>query len=592
MANVVAVAPGLIQIEVTSTEEYVNLDQQLEIGSYLKISDDNDTTVVAIVQSYAIRDRVTESTELADTRFLIDAQPVGRLDEGRFSRGGKQITIPPTTVAIASDSVLSEIYNTTDSAKQFSFGTLAQNDSIRVYVDGDKFFGKHIGVVGSTGSGKSCTVARILQEGIAPSATQAENGILNNSHIIIFDLHGEYGPAFPDARNIGVDDLKLPYWLMNSEELEEMFIESNEQNSHNQISQFRQAVIENKKRHGAGSHVSYDAPVYFSLTEVVNYLTNLNNEMISKAPGENAPKLADGTLIEDRAKHYFEPCTFVDQSASKADKATSGPFNGEFDRFLMRLEARMVDHRLDFLLAPTKTDGVTPFKTDDFLGLLQLLTGYEDPRTNITIIDLSGVPFEVLSVAVSLMTRLIFTFNFHLKKIAKDDDRELPFLLVYEEAHNYVPQSEGAKYGSVKKSIERIAKEGRKYGISLMIVSQRPSEISETVFSQCSNFVAMRLTNPADQRYVKRLLPDDLAAITGALPSLERQEAIVIGDSLNVPSLVHVDPIVDVPDSRDIDFHTEWKLDWLDVEMQHAIERWSSSAVPSAGPGPEPTDAS
>jgi hypothetical protein len=173
------------------------------------------------------------------------------------------------------------------------------------------------------------------------------------------------------------------------------------------------------------------------------------------------------------------------------------------------------------------------------------------------------------------MTRLIFTFNFHLKKTkTSDDEWELPFLLVYEEAHNYVPQSEGAKYGSVKKAIERIAKEGRKYGISLMIVSQRPSEISETVFSQCNNFVAMRLTNPTDQRYVRRLLPDDLSAITESLPSLERQEVILIGDAVSVPSLVHVDEITDRPDSHDIAFHTEWKLDWLDVDMSAALKRW------------------
>lgn len=241
----------------------------------------------------------------------------------------------------------------------------------------------------------------------------------------------------------------------------------------------------------------------------------------------------------------------------------------------MRLDGRQSDRRLDFLLAPRKGDG-SEYKTDDFAALLERLIGYGDPKSNVTIIDLSGIPFDVLSVVVSLMTRLIFTFNFHLKKVRKpEDERELPFLLVYEEAHNYIPQSEGARYGSVKKAIERIAKEGRKYGISLMIVSQRPSEISETVFSQCNNFVAMRLTNPTDQRYVKRLLPDDLGAITDALPSLERQEAIVIGDSVSVPSLLFVDEITDRSDSHDIAFHAEWKLDWLDQEFKEALNRWA-----------------
>jgi DNA helicase HerA-like ATPase len=577
-SSVVGVSPDLIQIEVSSTAEYEKLERQLEIGSYVKISDDSGTTVVAIVQGYRIRDRVSpaDGTEITSPTFVIDTQPVGRLVEGKFRRGGKQITIPPKHVEIASTEVLSEIYAGMDADQAFSFGCLAQDSNVRVSVDGDKFFGKHIGVVGSTGSGKSCTVAKMLQEGIRPSDEQTKAGILNNSHIIVFDLHGEYSTAFPRARIIGVEDLRLPYWLMNSEELEEMFIESNEANSHNQISQFRRAVIDNKAHHAKASagKISYDSPIYFSLEEVINYLSNLNREVIGKEEGEGEPKLSDGTLVHDRSGRYFErPLDFVASTQSKGSKASNGPFYGEFDRFLMRLDGRRSDRRLDFLLAPRKADGAE-LRTDDVQDLIQGVTGYGIDKSNITIIDLSGIPFEVLSVVVSLMSRLIFTLAFHLKKSKALPNRNIPFLLVYEEAHNYVPQSESAKYGSVKKAIERIAKEGRKYGISMMIVSQRPSEISETVFSQCNNFVAMRLTNPSDQRYVKRLLPDNLSAITDTLPSLERQEVIVIGDAVSVPSLLRVDDIIDKPDSNDIRFHTEWKLDWLEVDLEPIIETW------------------
>lgn len=576
ITRVVGVAPDLIQIEVTSTSMYEGLSHQLEIGSYVEISDDSGSTVVAIVQSYRIKERMqsADGTAVGDAQFIIDTQPVGRLEKGEFKRGGKQITIPPKHVEIANTDVLEKIYASVPEAKRFSFGTLAQENTVRVHVDGDKFFGKHIGVVGSTGSGKSSTVAKILQEGILPSGDQEVRSVLNNSHILIFDIHGEYGSAFPKARVIGVNDLRLPYWMMNSEELEEMFIESNELNSHNQVSQFRSAVIENKRKYAqnGGSAVSYDSPIYFSLKEVINYLTNLNSEMISRLPDENLPKFADGTLVKDRTKHYFEDIQkFVEQSGSASNKANGGPFNGDFNRFLMRLEARHTDDRLDFLLAPKKHDG-NDYLTDDFADIIRQFTGYGDDPTNITILDLSGIPFEVLSVVVSLVTRLIFTFNFHFKKFRKQEEQQLPFLLVYEEAHNYVPQNESAKYGTVKKSIERIAKEGRKYGISLMIVSQRPSEVSETVFSQCNNFVAMRLTNPADQRYVKRLLPDNLNAITDALPTLEQQEAIIIGDSVSVPSLVRIDEITDKPDSNDILFRTEWQRDWLEVDIPHVVK--------------------
>jgi len=580
IAKVIAVGPDVIEVEVSSTEEYQNRDVQLEIGSYVQISDDNDSCLVAIVQSFRVKDSLTrqDDDEPSSVKFVLSLQPVGRIENGCFKRGGKQITIPPRRVEIASKSLLADIYAAVEPEKRFCFGRLVQNESIPVHLDGDSFFGKHIGVVGSTGSGKSSTVAAILQEGIRPSTDQSSNGKLNNSHVIIFDLHGEYRSAFPDGRALGVDDVKLPYWLMNSEELEEMFIESNEQNSHNQVSQFRNAVIENKKKYAGtdGSKVSYDSPIYFSLEEVINYLTHLNTEVVSKIPGDgNQPKFKDdSTLVDDRSKYYFEaPREFVEQSASNATKASNGPFNGEFNRFLMRLDGRRNDERLDFLLTPRNGDN-REYKTEDLNELLSQFMGYGDPKSNVTILDLSGIPFEVLSVVVSLITRLIFTFNFHFKKQRVRGSQELPYLLVYEEAHNYIPQSEGAKYGTVKRAIERIAKEGRKYGISLMIVSQRPSEISETVFSQCNNFVAMRLTNPADQRYVKRLLPDNLGAITDALPSLERQEAIIIGDAVVVPSIIKVSDIENLPDSHDINFRTEWKQDWLAVEIPDVIRDW------------------
>jgi DNA helicase HerA-like ATPase len=284
--------------------------------------------------------------------------------------------------------------------------------------------------------------------------------------------------------------------------------------------------------------------------------------------------------VEDRYQ-IFEEIVFDDKVSGKIN---GGPYAGEFDRFSSRLDAKMNDDRLDFLLHPLNASG-SEYTTADLSEILRQFTGYTGgTEANVTIIDLSGIPFEVLSVVVSLITRLVFDFCFHFKRL-KDSGMELPFLLVYEEAHNYIPQSEGAKYGSVKKSIERVAKEGRKYGISLMIVSQRPSEISETIFSQCNNFVAMRLTNPADQQYIKRLLPDSVSAITDALPILEKQEAIIIGDAIAVPSIVKIDDIEDKPNSHDIDFHTEWKKDWLNLEFERVIRSMKREPSGVAGTG-------
>lgn len=577
--RILNVSPNLIQVEVLDFDSFKNQSNDFTIGSYLKISDDNNTAIIAIVQSFKIKDNNSSSSDsvVNPPSFVLDAQPIGFIDEsGKFKRGGQQIAIPPSNVEIADIEVLKGIYANIPENKKFTFATLAQDNSIEVSVDGDKFFSKHIAVVGSTGSGKSGTVTKLLQEGMKSTDNQQSRSVLNNSHILLFDLHGEYVPAFPKATQLNSENLILPYWLMNSEELEEMFIESNEHNSHNQISQFRFAVIENKKKHNpTATNISYDTPAYFSLIEVHTYIANLNCEIIGKADGENnQPKLSDGTLISDRKLYYFDKLqTFVTSSTAKADKASSGPFNGEFDRFVMRLESKINDDRLNFLLKRCKTDG-KQYKTEDLAEIIKQYIGYIDTlNSNITIIDLSGIPFEVLSIVVSLISRLIFDFCFYYKSI-KTDEKEIPFLLVLEEAHNYIPQSEGAKYNSVKKSIERIAKEGRKYGVSLMIVSQRPSEISETIFSQCNNFVAMRLTNPNDQNYVKRLLPDNISAITDSLPILERQEAIIIGDSLPIPTLVRIKDLGEFkPSSNDINFNTEWQKDWNDIPFTELLKK-------------------
>ena len=250
--RVICVTPSLIQLEVTDIDEFgADKANQFRMGSYLRIKDNNGVSVIATVQSYKIKDP-TDSGDAQEAgikrSFIVDAQPVGFLDaDDKFKRGGQQIAIPPTEVEIAGKEVLELFYRRSEDSTQLTLGSMALDDSVRVPVDGDRFFSKHIAVVGSTGSGKSCTVAKVLQEGIKTGIEGKGEGALNNSHIIVFDIHGEYAQAFPNANILDVEQLALPYWLMNSEELEEMFIESSESNSHNQLSQFRHAVIENKK---------------------------------------------------------------------------------------------------------------------------------------------------------------------------------------------------------------------------------------------------------------------------------------------------------------------------------------------------------
>jgi hypothetical protein len=409
-------------------------------------------------------------------------------------------------------------------------------------------------------------------------------GKQNNSHIVLFDIHDEYKTAFSlhedQSFTLNILDsstLRLPYWLMNSEELESMFIESNEANSHNQVSQFKQAVILNKEKHNPEiKEMTYDTPVYFSIKEVCNYIENMNNEIIGRTKEDgNLPKLADGKLITQRKEFYFDQVyDFVAPFTAQAIKATNGPFNGEFNRFVSRLETKLSDKRLNFLFHPKKPDD-NPYQTSDFQEIMQQFLGYLN-KANVTIVDLSGIPFEVLSITVSLVSRLIFDFCFHYSKLKHEQGslNDVPVMIVCEEAHNNVSQDDNVAYRSSRKSIERIAKEGRKYGLSLMVVSQRPSEVSDTIFAQCNNFIALRLTNSNDQNYVRRLFPDNSYAITDILPNLAPGECIVVGDAVLLPAVVQMQIPSPQPQSESVKFHQEWQYPWRDITFANVISRW------------------
>jgi hypothetical protein len=521
-------------------------------------------------------------------RFIVDTQPVGTCpDSGGFLRGALNLPVPTEKAYVVPSSVLSAIF-APSSGPGFSFGTLSIDKRVPLQIDGDRFFGKHIAVVGSTGSGKSCAVAAIIQSVIGlKRGSNTNKSKQKNSHIVIFDIHSEYAAAFElssdekfTLNKLDVSNLMLPYWLMNAEELEEMFIESNEINSHNQISQFRHAVVRNKIIHNPGvSDVSFDTPIYFSIEEVCNYLENMNNEVIGKLAGEGCPKLLSGILVQKRDEHYFaNALDFVPNSTANATKASNGPFNGEFDRLILRLRTRLADPRLSFLLYPSVQDGVEKgltLHTKHFDIVIKQFIGYLT-KANVSIIDVSGIPFEVMNIVVSLMSRMIFDFGFHYSKLRHKIDQvsDVPIMIVCEEAHNYIPRDGGAKYNNSRKSLERVAKEGRKYGVTLMVVSQRPSEVSETIFSQCSNFITLRLTNTLDQNYVKSLLPDLSAGIGDVLPNLIQGEFLAVGDAMLMPCIGKFDIPNPEPQSRSVEYYTEWNSEWKNVEFAEVIWRW------------------
>ncbi|OJZ05794.1 ATP-binding protein [Sphingobacterium sp. 40-24] len=582
IGKVLESSPSAILIEIKDEKIFETHKKDFQIGKYLEIDDGNLNKVIAVIQN------IKSNTSDAGLKFLIQTQPIGYIENEEFHRGSAVIPSPTEPVSVVEDSTIKLIY---DSNKDFNFpfGKLVQNKTIDLKIDANKFFGKHIALVGSTGSGKSCTVAKILQNAVGIDKKKNQNAAQQkNAHIIIFDIHSEYKSAFElhrdekfNLNNLDAESLKLPYWLMNSEELESLFIEGNENNHHNQVSQFKRAVILNKEKHNPSlkDKVNYDTPVYFDINEVYNYIHNINNLTIYQDSG----KTYFATLndkIEYNIDKLWNLIEFEESTAnSKHEKfgvkvSKTGGFNGEFDRFISRLETKLNDKRLDFIIKPTNSKKDI-YKTKDFEEVIRQFLGYLD-KSNVTIIDLSGIPFEVLSIAVSLISRLVFDFAFHYSKIkhAKDEQNDIPFMIVCEEAHNYIPKTGGAEYKASKKSIERIAKEGRKYGLSLMVVSQRPSEVSETIFSQCNNFISLRLTNVNDQSYVKALMPENSSAIADILPNLGSGECLIVGDATLIPSVVKLDLPDPQPKSQSVKFKDEWHKDWKDIGFEEIIKRW------------------
>lgn len=538
-AQVVSVQPNKIKIEVKSITDFQIAEEKLKIGSYLRIADENDLALIATIENFCIEP--IEIDERIDIKYVIEAVPLGMIDEeNKFVRGSDTITIPPKSVEPAKFEEIKLIFeNSIKDELKFKFSSLSSNNDIEIPVEGNKFFNKHIAIVGSTGSGKSHTVAKVVQNAIHSKNGEYEG--LNNSHILIFDIHNEYQSAFPNARLISVDDLVLPYWLLNSDELQELFLDT-EGSDYNQRNIFKKSVIQSKKNQFMGADeekekLHFDSPIYFDIREVLQYAYEKNEEQIAGA---------------------------------REGQTKAGPLNGKLSNYISRLESKIYDKRLEFLLGD-RIEGET------LQSVLKQLIGYsEDCLTNVTILDLSGVPFDVLSITVSLISRIMFEYGYYYKQFnnSKKLACDVPILLVYEEAHKYVPKSSLTKYRASRQSIERIAKEGRKYGVTLLLASQRPSEISETIFSQCSNFITMRLTNPIDQSYVRQLLPDSMGGIVDKLPSLATGEALLMGEAAILPSIVKIDICKNKPSSKDVPYYQLWKESWKDINFEELEKLW------------------
>ncbi|AMD96720.1 hypothetical protein AXE83_03540 [Streptococcus sp. oral taxon 431] len=574
--------PNLVQIEIVDFKKWKeeNSEESIKIGSVLKIEDGNNNNILCIVKSFKMIEKFDDDvSKLSDNvyegNFIINTQPIGRLQDGTFKKGINDISIPPNGVSVASMEELEKIYSmekmqdSKDNILEFAKHNLYSNIGIKC--DGDKLFSKHLAIVGSTGSGKSCAVATVIQ------TLNVEIEKKNNTHVLIFDIHGEYKKAFPNSNHLALQDnsLKIPYWLMTSDELEDLFIESSDLNAYNQISQFKFAVTQNKIKYNSElDNIDYNSPVYFSINEVRNYLYNKNKETHYVEDGEEYlavlnVKGKDEKLVSSEINHFWEALNFETSTGNSKHKvfnqkvAKAGGFTGEFERFISRIDTKLKDKRLSFILQESEfEEGSNSFNM--YIEEIKRMIGYSK-KNNVTVIDLSTVPFEIVSIIVSVVSRILFDFAFLKTKIKNENDT--PYMVVFEEAHKYIPRNNSARYSNSRLSVERIAKEGRKYGLSAMIVSQRPSELSSTVFSQCNNFIVMRLSNPEDQGFVKSLLPEASISFGDEIANLEQREALLVGDAFTLPMIARMNDANPTPKSDDVNFYSCWQEDWKDVKF-------------------------
>lgn len=464
----------------------------------------------------------------------------------KFERGVATYPLPQQTVYLTPKSELRFIYGQNNKTG-ICLGEHVGSGGTPCYAEMNEMLGKHTAILGSTGSGKSGTVAAILHS-VLERGSVAKHAKWQPT-IIILDPHNEYGTAFANHRRLSTDEgtLSLPYWMLDLDETIALLIGKTEYAATSQSNIVKNALL-NARREGAQavqgldiSKITVDAPVPYILGDP----TGLDE--FGKMNGANYEVGFVGAVNAQRP-----------ENKNKKD-------HEDYNKVLRKLESLIRDERVRFMMKPW--DG----KDDPLPTILgQLLGGTQAMR----IVDLSGVPNEVAGTASAAIARTLFL----IKVWQTPSEREAsPVLLVCEEAHRYVPNVGAAQYEAAQQAIRRVAKEGRKYGLGLLLVSQRPSEVEATVLSQCNSWIVLRITNDADREHVRSILPDSMAGLTKMLSGLRRQEAIFVGQAAMLPSRILIKslPYEKLPRSHDIDFDTGWQNSAMTTDQLAILgRRW------------------
>lgn len=501
----------------TDTDDIEGQDHGLvvgQIGSFLKLRI-SDREVFAVVRNLRSVGHPGDDSVYGELDFVGELlpSPTGKV----FRRGVTKYPMPGQKLYVATGQDMRQIFAPTSKAFA-NIGYVYPTDNVKAALDVDALLSRHLAVLGSTGTGKSTVVSLLLQKVVE----QFPNG-----HILIFDPHDEYHKAFPQTGvRHDIANLNLPFWLMNFEEHIEVLVGFNNKDRETDIDILKRILVAARRKGkppGVASRITADSPVPYMIAD---FMAEIQTNM------------------------------------GKLDKPEK---TMPYLRLKSKLEELRSDARYAFMFSGL-------FVNDDLTKTISDIFRMPANGRPVSILDLSGVPSDIVNVVVSVISRIAFDFA----RIARDKNECRPMLLVCEEAHRYVPEIP-VWNKAVKRVLDKIAKEGRKYGIGLCLVTQRPSDISESILSQCGTMLSLRLNNDRDQKFVEKSIPDGAEGFLNVLPSLRNRECLLVGEGIAAPSRVmiyDVDPTL-LPNSNDPSFSSIWKQgDTTDDFVANIVSAW------------------
>lgn len=517
-----------------------------QLGTILKIVT-RDSLVICMVSSLKIggadEDGLGDGC-IAQVDILGEITTNRTTKETRFFRGVRSFPVLNEAVVTMSPLELRLIFDR-ESEQCISVGKLHQDNSIVAKVRTDDLLSKHFAIIGSTGSGKSCTVALVLQ------AILNEN---RNAHVVLFDPHNEYSKSFgPLAEVIGGDTLDLPIWMFNFEETVELLASEIKDHRREEQEILHDLILKAKQ-------------LYDRMSRQNGVTSQVKIDDIEKDLGRAGAHITLDSPVPYRIRDLLK---LIDHHMGKLENSNNLQ---PYMRLKRRINTILNDPRYQFVFR----NQASANSIENIIGRIFRIPVNNKP---ISILDFSSIPSETLNIVVSVVSRLAFD-------LAVWSERKIPVLLVCEEAHRYVPADPSLGFNSTRKIISRIAKEGRKYGVSLGIISQRPSELEPSTLSQCSTIFSMRLSNEVDQNFVRSAVPDGADELLAFLPSLGTAETMIFGESVNMPMRVILKTLAEQyrPHSSSAKFTELWAHDLATPEFMHNVyENWRNRSIPADG---------